>query len=660
MPSLPSLSRLSIEDREQYLWRVFQEAESFKSQKEAQILKVFRYIRGLRDPHTVYRKDFRHPYAFAAAESQKAVVAPVLFSADPMVQLVDPNQENQPRNQVSERLITATLSNPQVSNFPPGYLKTINDVVWFGFSHPWTYFRSESQKIGPRFVPRTLPDGSPVLDSRGNVVQDMEFEDHRIYHAPWLEHTDVWDSFLHPDGIRGFTRRDSTGYSLEAQSQGANPIYDPVRVRRMFLMEMSRSVKSMAEQGSFHRGTESMVDRDQMAAEVGVEPLRHDEILQSDWSKDVKARPYVLLHYDDGRHHGTYAVHSKGREGGVGLMELRFFEGINYDGTSNRLQINAHESPQEIYGTSIIEWTLPLLDLQSEFYRAAADGAALSVHNPFLVSSLFDQSGGNLVLGPGAKIKVPQTLSGNLEEHVKPLSLPQGWFNSIQFADNIKNSMDSVWGQGEAVRGRAAGGRTTAREASIVAANSTARTEMLVKNVFNQFAAPYIRKVLSMISEHWTARDYVKILGPEGVNYIPPSRQEIIGSLQYVPQGSLTAADSELRAARWPAVFQTLVQVLPYMQLPWMHEAVKRSLEDQGLDGVSRLIPSLQDPQMSEYMAMVQAAQQQQGGQPGQASPPRSPGDISGMLSQIGGAGAPPGPVDGGGVSAASNGGQRF
>lgn len=654
-----NLGALSQTDREEYLWRVFREAEDFRLQKEIKILEVFRYVRGIKDDNSPYRNDLRHPYAYSSAEAQIASLAPIPFSGDPVVQLVDPNVENHERNQMTEKMLTALIKNPCKSNFFVAYLRILMDVVWFGFTYPYTYFRARSKRLGPRFEPVIGPDGMPAVRDDGSPLVRETYRDVTVYNAPWLEHNDVWDTFIHPDKRRGFTRRDRTGYEIMAQSKGRNPMYDPDRVQFMIRREAMRSRRM--QQQSFHSGPESFSNRDAMAAEAGAEPLRHDELERAFWAKDILAKPYVLLHYDDGEFSGTYAV-SNDR---MGLMELRFNQGVNYDGESNRFSLVASASPQEVYGTSNLEWHMPLLKMHSSFYQAAADGMALTVHPTYLVSQQFQTMGGRMVVGPGSMIPVPSTSKGNLEEHVKPLAMATNMFTGLQFTDVMQRDLDRGFGLGDPQRGIFAGGRKTAYETNVVAEGASNRTNLIQMQIENMFLIPMIRKWTAMMAEHYTGRDYVKMLGPDGAFYIPPSTEEIISGMTYVPTGSISSSDQQLRAARWPGILQLLTNTMQFMELPWMHEAVKRALEDQGVDSVSRLIPALGSPQMTEHMMKVQMLNQQGAGQgPGATPVPRSPGDLMGALgisdqmSAAGGATAPPGNANGGSPSGNGNSGR--
>lgn len=646
------LGQMNQADREDYLWRVFRECEDFRQQKEPRLLETFRFVRGLKDKNSFYRNNIRHPLAFSAAESQLASLAPILFSADPVAQIYDPNENNYPRNQITEKILTSFIKDPLRTNFSNAYLKILMDTVWFGYSAPWTYFRSRSKKFAGRFEPVRDPDGTPIMGEDGKPLTQEVKRVLRTYHAPWLVHNDVWDVFLHPDRERGFVRRDLSGHEIKAQALGSNPVFDPKRV--MFMLGRE-AIKASKNRGSgFHDGPESFVMRDLMAAEAGAEPLRHDSLEQAFWKDNVLAKPFVLLHYDDDNFHGTYAV----AQDKSGLMELRFFDGVNYDGSSNRMLLVANQSPQDVYGTGLIEWHMDLFKLHSNFYAAAADGMALTVHPMWLVSQMFKMSGGQMSVGPGAEIPVPMTRN-KLEEHVTPLRMPNDAVASgLQWVDIMKRDLELGMGQGDPQRGIFSGGRKTAFETNVVAQGSQQRIELIQQRILNDFAVPLLRKWTAMMGDHYTARDYVRMLGPDGATYVPPATEELLNSLQYIPMGSLTAADTQLRAGRWPGILKTLMETLPFMQVPWMHEAVKRSLEDQGVDGVSRLIPGIQDPSMSELMekvAMINAGPTA----PGSGSQPkvRSPGDLIGAaggtvdrLRQDGGATAPAPPLGGNGV----------
>jgi hypothetical protein len=649
--AVDTLQGLSRTEREEYLWEVFREAESFRQGREDGMIRVFRYLRDLADPDTPYRTRMRHPYAFSAAQTIKAMIYPVLFSADPAVQIIDPNPDNYDRNQIAEELLTGHLKNPLRTNFPVAFEKVCDDAIWFGWSAPWTWFRSETRVVGPRFEPR-LAGGTQFLDDIGNAVVDEVYEEVPVYHAPWLEPVDVWDTFLHPDGRRGFTRRDVTGYELLAQSSGANPMYDRERVLLMINREIrAKTAKSVQKFGD---GSASFMERDQLSMEAGAEPPRHSELESSRWEKDVLARPFVVLHYDDGNSHGTYAVASTG-----GLMELRFFRGVNYDGSPNRLFCRTWQSPQELYGTSFFEVARDLLDFHSNIYRAAGDAAALQVHPVFVASQQFRMSGQQPVFGPGAIIYTPTTVRSP-DEHFKRLDTGMDFFQTFQLADNaVKRDLDLVFSQGDPQRGIFEGGRRTAYETSIVSAGAQGRIEVLVKKMFNEFVVPLCRKWLAMMSQHYTGRDYRRMLGSRAEDYSPPTITEIVSSLSYVPKGSITLSDTQTRRAQWPAIFDASLKSLPYMQIPHIRELFRRMLEDMGQEAVTRAIPSEGDPRFTEYQSRIMNAMSMGGGEgaaSGAPSPPRSPTDISGLLRSLGGATAPPGPAGQGIPNGSQNG----
>jgi len=651
MPSTPKrLSDLTPLNRANFLWQVFRECEEFKAEKEERIIEIFRFIRNLPDRDSPYHSDFRHPYAYAVAESIKSAVYPILFSADPSVELVDPNPQNHARNQIAEQILTSFVRNPGRTNLALAMDRILDDVIWFGFSAPWTYFKSESRNVGPRFEPQSDPiTGQPILGRDGQPVMEGKFRPMRVYHAPWIEHVDAWDTFWHPDGLRGFTRRDATGYELLEQSAGANPIYDFDLVMEMIQREGQSSKR--AHSHNYTDGNHSARDRDEMSKEAGAEPGRHDAMLRSVWAQDILAKPFVLLHYDDGRYSGTYAVAS----GKGSLMELRFNEGVSYDGTSQRMRLTYSISPQDLYGTGLEEIAMPLTRLHTRFFQAASDITALTQNPMWLVSPQFKEHNPRLITGPGALIETPPLGRGGFDEHIKRLDMPQGAFQPMQFVDTIQRGLDMLFAQDDFSRGNFSGGRKTARESMLVANAAQNRIQVLYDRIVNQFAIPLMRKWLAMSAEHYTQRDYVEMLGLPGVEYVPPSTREIVSGLTYIPKGSINGADLEMRRQSWPAALQTLMQTLPVMQVPHIHESVKRYLSDLGHEAVSKMIPSVTDPRMTEFQATIQQALQQQqqlGAQPGAASPPRSPGDISGLLRSRGGASAPPGPQGGNGNAA--------
>lgn len=640
--AVETLSDRTPEDRAKYLRQVWVECEEYFDQKANDLISVFNYIRGVKDQSTIYKTKLRHPYAFSVAQAIKSMIYPALFAADPVIQIIDPNPDNYPRNQILEELHTGHIKNPLRTNFPQAFEKVIDSLIWFGYSCPWTYFRSEEKRVGPRFEPVSY-GGSPAFDAEGRVVLEEVYEMLRVYHAPWLEDNDVWDTFRHPDNRRGFTRRDVTGYSLLAQSKGPNPIYDPEKVARIINRELM-SAKSKAAV-NYHDGTGNMRDRDELAVQAGAEPPRHSELSRSNWAKDVLAKPFVLMHYDDGDQVGTYVVGSDDS-----FEELRWNDGASYDGQSNAIMCRLRQNPQEIFGTSDFSVAKDMLDFQTDLYRAAADATALQVHPTFLASQQLRMSGQQPVFGPGAIIWTP-TVNRTLDEHFKRLEIGKDFLLTFQTGDTIvKRDLDQMFAVDDPQRGGFQGGRRTAYEAANTMQGVQGRTEVAVKKIFTDFVVPLVRKWTAMFTVHYSRRDYVKMLGStKGLEYVPPTLDEIVSGLQYVPKGSITLADSQTRRAQWPAITDSAVKLLPYMQVPHIWEMFKRMLEDMGQEAVSRLVPSPDDPRFTEYQAKIMAAMQQQasmgGGPGGSPSPPKSPGDISGMLSSIGGGKAPPGPA---------------
>lgn len=635
------LNDLSQTQRESYLFEVFTEAERFRQPKEDKMVETFRYLRNLADQSSVFRTKLQHPYAFAAAQTLKAMIYPPLFAADPPIQLVDVNADNFPRNQLAERLLGAHILNPLRSNFSSAFERACDSAIWFGYAFTHTYFRSRYQEIGPRLSVRTMA-GEPVLDDDGMPVIDEVYRKLRTYHAPWLVDNDVWDSWMHADGNRVFLRRDVTGYELVAQSEGDNPIYDPQAVNRMIRTEMF-SKKTRSTQ-SFHPGTEHMIERDILSMEVGAEPPRHGELAAANYLHDALAKPYVIIHYDDGEHHGTFGVPTEGKR----FLTLRWHRGMNYDGAPNWQKLQTWQSPQEIYGTSFFAVAEDLLKLTSNFYRGAGDAAALQVHPTFLGSGQMKMLGGPIVFGPGATIFTPQ-VNRSLEEHFKRLEIGKDFFSAFQLVQGVlKNDLDVLMSQDDPQRGIYSSGRHTAYETSVADKGSRNKVEVIIKKMHSGFVCPVVRKWMAMFTEHFGPRDFVLALGQEGASYIPPSIEEILTSLTYVPRGSITTADQQTRRAQWPGLFQAITSSLPFMQIPHVREAFERMMTDYGQEAVSRMIPS-SDGKMTQYQERINQALMASSSQGGSASPPRSPTDISDLTRRIGGGMAPPGPVGMGG-----------
>jgi hypothetical protein len=641
---------MSVEQRERYLWQVYErEMKPFRATKEQNWLDCMKLVRGVDDKASLYRASLQHPYAFSAVEAIKAAIYPVLFSSDPVVQIIDPNQDNQERNRLSEKLLTGLVNNPQWTNFKTALDRIISDAIVFGFSSTWNYFKSQTVKAGPIFEAVELTDGTFASDEQGEILTQETYVPLRLYHAPWIEHISVFDTYLHPDGIRGFSIRDVSGHELLRQSQGMNPIYDFVKVNRMLVLEMSSSKSQSTEGGGFSSGEE---DRDALINEVGVETGRHEE-MRGSLFKDAADKTYEVFHYDDGIYSGSYA-----RKSGNGFFELRFFPGASADGMGNRISMVSNYTPGEVYGTSIVEQNLSLLIAQTRFYRAMLDGAALTVHPMWVVSETMRRRHPELSTGPGAIWQAPVTPGDRVENHVQRLDMPQAWMNSFQVVDGIQKGLDMSFALDNPQRGQFAGGRKTAFETNQVLQGSSRRIEMIHQRMVDQFAVPLFRKWLAMAKIHYTREDFTKILGPENVNYEPPELDEIVGTLSYMPKGSILASDTETRAARWPAILSMAVEHLPFMQFPHIHEMWKRALEDFGMDGVAHILPPKINPEATEYQQLV--ALSGAGQQGGIGSPPASPGGFSDQLSAVGGETAPPGPVSNVPIPGGGNGASRF
>jgi hypothetical protein len=637
-----NLAALSRDEREEHLKIVRQECIEFRETKRDMWLKIHRVMRGIHDRNSPYRSKLMSTYLWSAIQSWMSVLEPLFFSTFPVFDLTTPRDEDDERNRVYEALLTHQVQ--AQPDFRAAWSSVLMESLVFGSSYPWTYWRTVNKKIGPFREPVLDTFGTPLIDpASGDFAVSESFENLRITHSPWLEHVDLWDSFIHPDGRRGFSRREVTGYELLQSSGGENPLYEPRRVERM-LRAAARSVQAknpMATTGgmNFHFGDDDQIVEDELALEAGTEAGRRLHEWVAGIEKDVLAMKFPILHYDDGDFSGTYALNVDKR-----LYELRFNEGASADGMPNRMAITPYSSPQEVFGVSVAETTFGLLHAHTRFLQLAIDGASLTVHPTWMVSEQFDQLVGEIFTGPGAINKVPTTGGEPMDNHLQRMDMPNSWVNAMQFRDSLRDELDQAWAQNEAVQGRFAGGRKTAQEVSSVLQFSQSRLELLADRIGHQFGSPLGKKWLCMNTVHMDREDMMDVVGLKAANIELLDLREVIKQAQTVFKGSVLASNSSSKLQQFQTLAQVYFNSLPMLHLPHVQEFMMRWFEIAGLEAVTKKFPAPQ-PGMTAFDVM--AMQAQSGSTP--ASPtggglPKTPTDVSGMASAAGGATAPPGP----------------
>lgn len=640
MARISDISSLTREEREEAMPIIWDEMVTFRRPYEQEWIQVHQHIRMAADKKGPYASQLRHPYGFAACSAIHATLWPALLSGNPPFRIISTNPDHQARNEMTERIIAAQLQSPNRTNFRHAWDKMLWDCTIFGSMFPWIYFRSEHRNVGPIWEPRRTVDGDVLLED-GKPVLEETYRRFRVYHAPWVEANDLWSSYAHPNRRATMIERRVTGRHLLGQSQGVNPIYDPKRVDAMLRAETRALLSKKRDNMTFTRGDTHIRERDELAQSVGA-PSRDYVDYQSELAlKDVLGREYVVMHFSDDGCTASYAISDGGK-----WMELRFFHAAGPDGTSNVINLATHYAPQEVYGPSSLTLNKDLLELQDRFFQAASDGAQLTVHPMWIQSMGMKALNPELVTGPGVVLTAPG--GEPLDQSLQRLDMGASWMQAFSMLGNIKASLDDGFAQSDFTRGNFPEGRKTAFLTNQVAQAAEGRMKMLHERVGGNFGQRLVRKFVAMNAMHMTRRDYQVYLGPEAMAYIPPSLQEVVEELDFVPTGSLDAANTALRAARWNEIVTTMVNMLPYLKLRPVNEAFRKWLQDVGADSISRLMPVADDTIATEYLALKQLSEGQ-GGQP--PAGPRSPTDtefLSGEIAGAFGSTAPPGPMDGG------------
>lgn len=641
------IANFSVEDREEHFAEVRRECVDHRaSTNREQVWRdIWMFFRNLADRTSPYKNTIVSTYLWTALYSQVAVLEPIFFTGSPIYDLRSPRDEDYDSNVLWEQLLT------QQVQFQPGFrtefAASLIEALVFGGTYPWTQFQTVS-KIIPSVQPLTDSMGMPVMGPDGRPMMVTAGIPARTYHGPSLLHVDLWDSFIHPDGIRGFSMRDITGRDLlRASAPGGR--YNRQSVLRC-LKAAARNIQaanagtgaSMRREEDYVPGDDSLVERDFLALEAGTESgMRLDSYIKG-YVKDVLAMKFPVLHYDDGSVTGSYLLNKDGK-----LKELRFHPFSAPDGGTHRMELKPYPAgSKEVYGVGLGEVALPMLKAHSRFFQLAMDGAELTVHPQWAVSHQFSQMMGELFTGPGV-INVAPPGGGKPSDHIERMDMPQSWANALQYRDNIERELEQLFAQADFARGQISSGRRTASELNLVAEYGNARLQLLGDRIAHQFAAPLGLKWLCMDSLYLMPDDIVAALGVKATDQmgmplrIPPP-EILLRTMQVVFKGSVTASNQQVMLSRYAQLAPHYERALPYLQVPWVQEYFRRWMEIAGMESVSKQFPPA-DPMMATAMQMM-LLQKAGGAGPGNTGPdgsgparPSSPTDLVGLMRQGGG-----------------------
>lgn len=640
---MPNLADMSISERERHLALVRQECIDFREPKRQFWLESWRMFRQLGDAGAPTRAKFISSYVWAAVQSQMGLLEPLLFASIPTWDLSSPRDEDVERNGLLEQLLTQFVHHQ--SALRQTWSRVLLEALVFGSSYPWTYWRTTRKRVGPIYRPLLDGDGVPVRDQMGEPVIQARYEVIRTRHAPWLEYVDLWDSFIHPDGVRGFSRRNVTGYELMASISDPNAIYDPARVKRMLAAAHAAAMAGDPSRQTpggenFYFGDDDQVIDDELALEAGTQAGRRHDAFMATAAREVMSTQFPIFHYDDGTCSGSYALNRDGR-----LLELRFNPGAAPDGESYRMAVVPNSSPQEVFGVSFIEANYDLLQVYHRFLQLATDGASLTVNPTWLASRRFDQEVGELFTHPGAVNVVPTQPGDSLDQHVQRMDMPQTWVAALQFRDVIRDELDQAFAANESTFGRFAGGRKTAQEVAQVLQFSQARSQLLADRIADHFAGPLGRKWLAMASVFMSPEDLSAVLGVKAMNLTMPDVETIARSMLVEFRGSIISSNAAVKLSQLQGVAQAFLNSLAFLELPHVQAFMAEWLRLAGLEGVTKKLPAPR-PGLTAFDVLA-ATGGGAGSSPTGGGLPTSPTDLSGLLRAQGGATAPPGPAEG-------------
>lgn len=636
---ISDIADLSVADREEHLAVVRRECADFRVQtaREEKWLDSWRLFRGLNDEGTPFKNRFFSTYLWGVVESRLAVIEPMFFSADPAYEFRSPRLEDDKRNILLADLVTRQIHGN--TEFRQALTKILMDAFIFGASYPHVFFRSVLKPVGP--FPRAVigEDGFPQRGMDGQPEMEMVTEELKVYHAPWLQYVPIWDSFIHPDGRRGFTLREVTGRELLRSSQGPNALYPQERVLEVLHMAALDGMMQDRTRGDrmadFRPGTDDLIQRDLMLAAVGVQTSDRVQDWIGGYVDDAMSQPFPILHYDDGDYSGTYALSRTGQ-----LMELRFFKGASPDGTPGRLAVMPNINSVEPYGVAISEQAGPVLRAHSRFLQLALDGAELTVHPTWVVSSRFADDVRRVYTGPGAINEAPTLPGEDPKLHLQRMDMPQSWQNAFQIKDLLKAEMDHALGMDDFSRGRLAAGRRSASEVSIANEFAQSRLELLANRITDQFAVPLGRKWLILDSIHLEDQDIRNLLGRKADGLQLPSVQEIVENMEVVFRGSVVDSDRQVMLARYREMSGPYMSMLPLLQLPYVQEFLRRWMQAAGMGDVSKTFPPLNPAMQTALEQQLMMGAQSAASQGGQID-----SGMGSSLSAAGGANAPQPPT---------------
>jgi hypothetical protein len=597
--NLRYLGDLSVEDREEHMRNLREEVINFRAPKEQVWMRIGRKFRGIDEHGAPTRAKFRSTYLWSAIQSWMSVLEPIFFASNPVFDLQNARQEDYDRNRVMELVLTQQIQ--YQTQFREAWTRILMEALAYGSSYPWTYWRRETKNVGPYISPVLDANGMPMFNDDGTPEIQRVSKPVQIYNAPFLEYVSLWDTYMHPDGIRGFSRRKVTGYEL-LRNSGPGGLYPKNRVERILRTAQAAMDRDKADRSTTRSGDLFMFgDREewrglQLAREAGAEGDPEAENYMLTYLKDALAWEYPIFHYDDGTFVGSYAVNKDGQ-----MMELRFAEGMNYNGTSNRMAITPETSPGEVYGIATVEHCEGLLEAHTRFMQLALDGASLTVHPQWVVSQQYDQLIGEVRTGPGAINVVPSQGEVDPKMHLQRQDMPQGWVNAMQFRDYLQQELDQTFAQDDIARGNFPGGRKTASEISGVLQFSQNRLELVADRIGDQFARPLGQKWLAMNSlmlDKENVRDIVGVRLDEqmdGEEFKMPTIEDIVKRMPVTFKGSILATNSNAKMAKMGQLAGIYFQAMPFMSTAPVQSFMRKYFEAAGLESVTRDFPPV-DP----------------------------------------------------------------
>jgi hypothetical protein len=394
----------------------------------------------------------------------------------------------------------------------------------------------------------------------------------------------------------------------------------------------------------FALGDDTLRDRDELAKEAGtLSGDRLDGYVRG-LVKDALAQKFPILHYDDSDFTGTYALNKDGR-----LLELKFSIGSCPDGGSHRMSVRPFMDLGEktIYGVSIAELALEHLLVHSKFTQLAVDAAELTCHPQWLASEVFETWGGEVLTAPGAVNVVPAMAGEDLERHLKPQILPQGFQHALTYREQVERDLDALWAMDEFSRGRISQGRRPATEFKLASQFAAARLGLIMSRFTDDLAVPMGRKWLCMSSIHMSQQDLVDVLGQKALGKRLPSPEQVLRTMQVIFRGSVTAANQDLMLQRYSQMAPSYQAMRPLLNLPDVNAFIRSWMEAAEMEHISKQLPPV-NPELGTFaeQQLIMGLASGQGQGQGTPEKPSSPTDIVGAMRAQGGATAPRPPVN--------------